>query len=243
MILEQQLSVIVFYGFFFKNIMDYLRTIATTIYNVLSNYVMPFFCVSCRVFLLTRTVFCASCACDIVPIVSQNLRITATKSITVFAVCDYTEPLASLIRAKVSGDITASYLLGKLIWQYTNIRHVPCDVLVPIPLHWTRFAWRGYNQAEEIARSLSQEMDRPVGNLLKRIQRTQLQATLSPAERRKNVESVFEFSCKNRLYWEGKHIVLVDDLMTTGATLVQAAKILMLLKPASISAVVACRKR
>jgi len=159
----------------------------------------------------------------------------------VFAISDYKEPLRSLILAKGHGDSLASYQLGRLIWQLTYVQQMPCDLLVPIPLHWTRYAWRGFNQADNIAQELSIASDKPVVSLLSRIKRTLPQSQLSQEARQYNVKDIFVLAIHDKHAYEGKHIVLIDDLMTTGATLRAAAKEVMKLKPASVTAVVACR--
>ena len=114
-------------------------------------------------------------------------------------------------------------------------------MFVPIPLHWTRFAWRGYNQADEIAQVLAQKRGKPVVHLLQRIQRTRYQAELESPQRKENVKKAFTLRVADKNLYQDKHIILVDDLMTTGATLQAAAKELFKLKPASITAVVVCR--
>ncbi len=209
--------------------------------NHVINLIAPPYCAYCKDFLQADSVFCDVCFKKIMPVVSTNLAITKTKKITVFAVSDYKEPIKPLILAKGWSNIVASKQLGQLIWQLTYFKNIPCDVLVPIPLHWTRFSWRGYNQAEEIAHELSKQSGKPVVQLLKRIKRTAHQSKLTHDKRAQNVKDIFNIAQKDKNKYEGKHIVLVDDLMTTGATLRTAAKELYKLKPASISAVVACR--
>ncbi len=116
-----------------------------------------------------RTVFCDECIPLITPVVSVVLPITKKYSMKVFAVSAYKPPLKSLILAKGRSDIVASRELGQLIWDRTYIKHAPIDYFVPIPLHWTRFAKRGFNQAEEMAKVLSQQSSKPVEPLLKRL--------------------------------------------------------------------------
>jgi ComF family protein len=175
------------------------------------------------------------------PIVSTTLHINTTQSIKVFTITAYENPLKKLILAKSWSNIAASNQLGHLIWQLTNVRYAPCDFFVPVPLHWTRFAWRGYNQADEIANVLSKKSGNPVTHLLRRIKRTQFQAGLISVLRQENVKKAFALNTNDINQYHGKHIILVDDLMTTGATLRAAAQELFKLKPASITAVVACR--
>lgn len=222
------------------NIFQSIKLFFSYIYIKFWHIIAPPFCASCGLFLLEDTIFCSECSKQIVPIISTTVQITNTKEVKVFAISAYKDPLKKLILAKRYNSV-ASYQLGELIWQLTYIRNMPCDVLVPIPLHWTRYAWRGFNQAEHITQTLSTRSGWPMQRLLKRIRRTQPQAQLSPNERQKNVQHVFALRVKHKEFYEGKHIVLVDDLMTTSATVRAAAKELLKLKPASITVVVACR--
>ncbi|PKN03382.1 hypothetical protein CVU75_02475, partial [Candidatus Dependentiae bacterium HGW-Dependentiae-1] len=101
---------------------------------------------------------------------------------------------------------------------------------------------RGYNQAHEMARVLACKRGCAVAPILKRARRTPFQSGLPAAKRAENVKNVFTLIAGvDPALFTGKHIVLVDDLMTTGATLREAAKVLRTLNPASITAVVAAR--
>ena len=159
----------------------------------------------------------------------------------VFACSSYGDPLKSLILAKGWSDIVSSRQLGEIIWQSTNVKQHAFDYLIPIPLHWSRFAKRGFNQAEEIATALARKSGKPVINLLRRIKRTSLQSGLTIEGRRSNICDAFEVNCSDSDVYKNKHLMLVDDLMTTGSTLRAAAQKLLRYKPASISAIVACR--
>jgi ComF family protein len=205
------------------------------------NIVSPPHCTACMTLLTTRAIFCDVCDQRIKSVVSTTIELTKNHTMRVFAVADYQEPLKQLIIAKAWSDIIASTQLGELIWERTTIRHVNFDYIVPIPLHWTRYAWRGFNQVEEIGKVLSRRSGKPAINLLRRQRLTSFQSRLIPAKRAENVKDVFVITAKKPEIYAGKHVVLVDDLMTTGSTLKEAGKELLRLKPATITAVVACR--
>ncbi len=99
------------------------------------------------------------------------------------------------------------------------------DMVIPVPLHWTRKLWRGYNQSERLGRALAKHLDLPLGDkIIKKVKRTSPQASLDREERMQNLEGAFEvFERKNV---NGKHILLVDDIVTTGATCSEVARVL-----------------
>ncbi len=98
-------------------------------------------------------------------------------------------------------------------------------ILVPVPLYKSRLRWRGYNQAEEIAKELSKNLAIPLEkNILIKIKNTLLQAELKGDERWTNMTQAF--LCQNPERIRGKKILLVDDVYTTGATMEECAKIL-----------------
>ncbi|MCC6366675.1 MAG: ComF family protein [Bryobacterales bacterium] len=88
------------------------------------------------------------------------------------------------------------------------------DLIVPVPVHWRRKWSRGFNQSELLAREVSRRTAVPVACALRRAKTTPPQAGLSDHERRRNVTGAFH-ATRNL---EGQHVLLVDDVMTTGAT-------------------------
>jgi ComF family protein len=88
------------------------------------------------------------------------------------------------------------------------------DAVTPVPLHWRRQWQRGFNQSELLARTVARRCGIPVLHALKRARSTVAQAGLSNTGRRQNVAAAF----RPRRTVEGKRILLVDDVMTTGAT-------------------------
>lgn len=93
-------------------------------------------------------------------------------------------------------------------------RELAIDVVVPMPLHWMKRWQRGFNQSELLAREIARRWHAPVRLAARRKKNTTAQAGLTNAKRRANVEGAFEI--RGRL--DGKHVLLVDDVMTTGAT-------------------------
>lgn len=101
------------------------------------------------------------------------------------------------------------------------------DFLVPIPLHFYRENWRGFNQAEEIAKEFGRQINLPIEKVLKRIRRTKQQALLkTKEEREENIKQAFavEESWKGKL--KGNKILLVDDVFTSGADMRECTRVL-----------------
>lgn len=201
----------------------------------------PPLCAYCKEYLVARAVFCASCQAQVRPVISIMLPITATKSAKVFAAAAYQEPIKSLIVAKSWSDNVASKHLADLIWEYTDVRSHQFDYLVPVPLHWSRLVRRGFNQSDEIAQVLARYSGKKVAYLVKRTKKTVFQSGLSPEQRHENVAGSFRLASIDHTLYRGKHLVIVDDLLTTGATIRAVAQVLLQLKPASITVVVASR--
>ena len=118
--------------------------------------------------------------------------------------------------ARAAAELSAPLLLAE---KFDYI-----DYIVPVPLHYRRFFKRGYNQSEVIASMLAKQLNKPYKNLLKRTRSTQRQATLSREERLKNLQGAF--AVKKPAHVSGKKILLVDDVLTTGATLHACAEAL-----------------
>ncbi len=212
-----------------------------TAYKSLLNFCMPPYCVYCNTFLSYESIFCVNCSASIEPVVSKQIEITKKWSMPVYAVSHYNNPVKRLILAKGRSQRLASIYMAQLIWERTIISSLDFDYLVPVPLHWTRFAWRGYNQASVMAAELARLSGKPMITVLSRTRRTPFQSNYAFRQRQENVKGVFNLKMMDKACFKGKRLIVVDDLMTTGATLCSAAKALLPLRPAAISAVVTCR--
>ena len=100
-------------------------------------------------------------------------------------------------------------------------------LLVPVPLYWMRQRKRRFNQAEEIAKKLSASTKIPFCNALKRTRNTQTQTRFSRAKRLENLASAFALKKRYTALIKGKHIILLDDVFTTGSTANECAKALV----------------
>lgn len=108
------------------------------------------------------------------------------------------------------------------------------DIIVPVPLHKKREKERGYNQSEWIASGISKITGIPVNtNSIKRVEANSTQTRKSVWDRWENVQNLFAVVSSSEL--QGKHILLVDDVLTTGATIVSCASKIMEVRGVRIS--------
>ena len=120
---------------------------------------------------------------------------------------------------KYGGNLAAGRFFAARLGRYMAAapQFFDIDLVVPVPLHWYRKWRRGYNQAEVIAAQLARELKAQLGaDVLYRARRTRTQTRLDADARLKNVAGVFRV---RRVPLEARHILLVDDTFTTGATL------------------------
>ncbi|MGY0617892.1 double zinc ribbon domain-containing protein [Lysobacter sp. A378] len=168
------------------------------------------------------------------PCLAQPSPVTQTHS-----ACTYHAPLDRLLpRFKFHRDLAAGRLLAQVMAQ--AFAHLPPPVaLVPIPLHHARLRQRGYDQALELARPLGRMLGIPVwGDSLMRQRATAPQSRLDAADRQRNLRDAFAVRPGTRL---PAHVALVDDVMTTGATLHAAATALRRAGVTRVDAWVAAR--
>ncbi|MBE7491546.1 MAG: ComF family protein [Planctomycetes bacterium] len=161
------------------------------------------------------------------------------------AVGRYTEPMRGLCKAMKFGNARDIALpLAAFLAQMLLDRGVAAgvDVVVPLPLHVLRHFERGCNQAELIARPLARALNKPLlSRALRRARGTDRQARLSPLQRRRNVENAFVARPRLAPRLAGRHVLLVDDVLTTGATFAAAATALRQAGAASVHGAVAAR--
>ena len=126
-------------------------------------------------------------------------------------------------RYKFGGDLAAGRTLARL-WQCATPPAARPQLILPVPLHRARLRQRGYNQALELARPLGRALGVPVRHDgLRRSRATAAQTELDAAARRRNVRGAFAVRHGVAL---PAHVVLLDDVMTTGATLAECARVL-----------------
>lgn len=120
---------------------------------------------------------------------------------------------------KYQGNIPAGRYFGRMLGrQLLTAEWISdVDIVIPVPLHWKRRWSRGYNQAEIIARGVAAELAVPIRtDILRRVRRTHTQTRLDVSQKSVNVAGAFKVEV---IVPDLKHILLVDDVFTTGSTL------------------------
>ncbi|QJD30693.1 ComF family protein [Methylococcus geothermalis] len=136
----------------------------------------------------------------------------------------YEEPIRHLIHGlKFDHRHACARTLGELTARHFREYAEPPDVIVPVPLHPSRYRERGFNQSLEIARHLSRNLNLPLElHACTRSRTTRPQAQLSAKERAKNIRGAFRLEREI----EARHIAILDDVVTTGATVSELARTL-----------------
>ena len=198
--------------------------------NFLFDYIFPHYCLNCG---KSDIYFCASCRTaewfadppgifDYPDNSVLNQVVSLTRYTAGHSVARLIEDFKYSWLNQASQEI--GHWLKNTAWLSKKIGD--CDLVVPIPLHKRRLAERGFNQAEVIAQYVSLFTNRPLCNsVLIRARSTKQQATLNREDRIKNV--VAAFRCVDQKKIVDKNILLVDDVYTTGSTMHECAKILL----------------
>jgi len=141
--------------------------------------------------------------------------------------CDYATPLDSLVlQLKFGAQLALAPWMARVLRDAVTLAApVLPDVLCPVPLGPARLVERGYNQALEVARPLAHALRLAVApRLLQRVRETPAQSNAAPGERKKNVRGAFGVDAAGDL--RGRHVGVVDDVMSSGHTLDEVAAVL-----------------
>ncbi|MCP3687393.1 MAG: ComF family protein [Gammaproteobacteria bacterium] len=217
-----------------------ISQLQTFIFKRLGNLLDPQICPGCDARLDNRQIFCTGCRQRLKSI-NNPCRLCGMENPThddTCAVCLYDPPRWQhlitpfqyegltrelLMQFKFSESLYLANTLVKTAFDYFDRQEPKPEVLLPVPLHHDRLMQRGYNQAFEIAQLLSRELAIKVDRQsLRRLRYTEAQAGLSAYAREKNILQAFV--CRESLDY--RHVAVVDDIVTTGATANEITKVL-----------------
>jgi ComF family protein len=206
-------------------------------------WVLPYICTLCGRPSDRKQDLCSACLKDL-PIVAHKCSRCGVQSFSEicgqclkhpppFTACyslfAYEPPLTYLILSlKFRQDLVSARILGELLaeqvkQQWYRLKPLP-DFILPVPLHENRLKERGFNQALEVARPISRALKIEIlTQAVRRVKDTPAQMQLMAEDRKKNVRGVFSVEADVT----GKHIVIVDDVVTTGATAAEIARVLL----------------
>lgn len=136
----------------------------------------------------------------------------------------YQGAMPYLIKAlKFANNLASGKVLGTLMAEHFATLEKKPDLLIPVPLHPNRYQQRGYNQSIELARPVAQKLRIPlVVDACARVHSTQAQSRLNAKERQQNIKGAFHM----RTALQADHIAIIDDVITTGSTASEMAKVL-----------------
>ena len=176
-----------------------------------------FFCVDCKMPFVNRFPLDQTGRCSLCRLGLQGFD-------AVYTYGSYEGPLRDLVHLyKYQGVQPLARYFGDLL-AIALPRDRRFDVIVPMPLHWTKRWQRGFNQSELLAEEIGRSWNVPVRNIVTRKRSTAPQAGLTNAKRRANVQNAFSLKPGARL--NGQSVLLVDDVITTGATASACARAL-----------------
>ncbi|MBQ9472860.1 MAG: ComF family protein [Bacteroidales bacterium] len=141
-------------------------------------------------------------------------------------------------RIKYSGDLRLAKMMGTMIGHQLarSNRFDDCDMLLPVPLHKKKQRKRGYNQSEELCKGIATVFNRPIDTTsVQRTRNTSSQTHHSRIERVENMANVFAVIQPDAL--TGRHVLVVDDVVTTGATIESCCKAILQVPGTTVSIV------
>ncbi len=183
----------------------------------------PLKCLNCGE-AIAQGYICDECLDKIRPF-DMSIELDGKNKLKVIACQSYTDGYRDSVQTfKFSGAYRMSEQFGELMSLCIEDEEINADFITFVPMTRQKERERGYNQAQKLALSLSEIVGIPCKELLKKNRNNMAQHSLKAEERKKNVVGVYDFSSEN--YIKDRTIILVDDIITTGATLSECARVL-----------------
>ena len=184
--------------------------------RALHDALMPLRCVFCGTLSVPpERYICGGCRAELLTIESPPPP-PSSPFVVEIAPYAWAFPVDAAIKAlKFGRKLWYAPALAELLCEASTRLPDDVDAILPVPLHWRRRAFRGFNQAEEIARPLARQLDLPLLHNVVRRKPTSFQSGLSARERARNLRKAFVV----RGAMACNHVLIVDDVITTGATI------------------------
>ena len=190
-----------------------------------------------------RVPLCRTCQTSsrrILPLTYQHRHVT----VNVYSIGAYEGAIQKLILSKNYGQAYGAQALAQLLAAEHLDKIMDAQCIMPVPLHWSRKMWRGFNQSEIIARHLSRHSHVPVDTHMHRATKTPQLTRLSITERNAIMQNVFALpgnSLAHKVHYHGAHVVIVDDVYTTGTTVKSMITVLKKMGVRRVTVLVAAR--
>lgn len=183
---------------------------------------------------------CENCVCQLnytyswlMPMMCRNLTLFEH----ILPLCYYSDGLlrSSVFQMKYHAQFPIATAYGRLLGTFLHEHGFASyfDAVVPVPLHWRRRLWRGYNQSTFFATGLADRLSLPVVDALRRMHKGRSQT--KTRSRRANIRGAFQLTAGAGNLLKGKHLLLVDDVLTTGATCLECADALLTIPDVRLS--------
>ncbi len=173
----------------------------------------------------SRVEICDSCGSVVTDTKCPRCASRPAATITACSAHPYAPPVNKLIlKFKYHGVYKiADWLAGEMVLALGDARISDATIITHVPMHFLRYVNRFYNQSAVLARSLAKKLGKPESALLRRVKYTRRQTLLSAEKRRKNLNNAFRALRK----LEGERVLLIDDVRTTGTTVLMCARELL----------------
>lgn len=213
------------------------------VFNKLSQWLLPEHCILCNQMTKRDLSLCKDCEADL-PIIKNACQQCARLLVDIktdTALCGqclihppffdktmasfaYQPPVSKIITdLKFHGNLVNAKVMGYLLLQNLKPHYESLpEIIIPVPLHKIRLKERGFNQALEIARLIAKLLNIPLYTDIIRINNTPPQTGMNAKERKRNIKNAYKITKPIRC----KHALIIDDVMTTGSTVNELAKLL-----------------
>ena len=200
-------------------------------------------CVFCHKLIETEDPMCRDCRRKISLMAGERHKKKLTASVDCYAPLFYEGDVrASLLRYKFQGQSVYAEVYGEFLSKCIDENEISCDSITWVPLSWRRLHRRGYDQARLLAEQIASRYGYSCVPLLKKVRDNPAQSRTGDAAKRKaNVAGAYAAINEERI--KGKRILLVDDIVTTGATLCEAVKTLKAAGAGEIICIALAQKR